>query len=258
MRQTPPVKSLRDGQWQSAFRIPSADALFLFFFFSSSSSFSRIINFTKEEKTREGNWKKEKELNLNNKCIHLSGRVFIISASEKKKKTEWKNLIQFIFGKWFFIYLFLLLLFRLTWWPGWPSTWNRTASKSICGIIAGTARCTWPPEPDTHRPLPSWWLTELTSLPRYFCFLSFFSQSLNFPSSFPSATHPKNSCRLSSFLKRNSIIQIRIGFYLLRFSFLFWQYLFFSSSFRFGRRRWWSQKETKFITWIIFLFFYLK
>ena len=69
---------------------------------------------------------------------------------------------------------FFFFLNRLTWWLGWPSTWNRMGSKSIWGIIADTVRCIWRPELDTHLPSPSWWLTELTSLPKYLFVVSIF------------------------------------------------------------------------------------
>lgn len=68
------------------------------------------------------------------------------------------------------VYLNSLIYFftsRSTWWPGWRSTWSPTASRSISGIIVDIVLSTWPLEPDTHRPSPSWWPMELTSPPRY-------------------------------------------------------------------------------------------
>jgi ankyrin repeat protein len=56
---------------------------------------------------------------------------------------------------------------------------------------------------------------------KVFLFSFFFQPIFELSFIFPISHPPQKSCRLSSFLKRNSIIQIRIGFYLLRFSFLF-------------------------------------
>lgn len=69
MRQTPPVKLLRDRA-HSAFHPLTHNFLF---------SFGELETFFHSERKR-------KNSNLNNKCIHLSGRVFMISPCSPGRK----------------------------------------------------------------------------------------------------------------------------------------------------------------------------